>query len=104
MNNQEVVFYSLQLRLVEGLPGNSGGQKVELIALPEGPGEPHRAHFDHWEGVAHRLSSVASSTPFHLKATYRTLLAGLTANMIDRVTGDRQMFSIHQLKDLGLAS
>jgi hypothetical protein len=24
--------------------------------------------------------------------------------MIDRVTGDRQMFSLHQLKDLGLAS
>jgi hypothetical protein len=54
--------------------------------------------------LAHRLSTVTSSTPFHLKATYRTLLAGLTANMIDRVTGDRQMFSLHQLKDLGLAS
>jgi hypothetical protein len=50
------------------------------------------------------LSAVTSSTPFHLKATYRTLLAGLTADMIDRVTGDRQMFSLHQLKDLGLAS
>ena len=104
MNNQEATFYSLQLRLVEGLPGNPGGQKVELIALPEGPGEPRRAHFDHWEGLAHRLSAVTSSTPFHLKATYRTLLAGLTANTIDRVTGDRQMFSLHQLKDLGLAS
>jgi hypothetical protein len=104
MNNQEATFYSLQLRLVEGLPGNPGGQKVELIALPEGPGEPRRVHFDHWEGLAHRLSTVTSSTPFHLKATYRTLLAGLTANMIDRVTGDRQMFSLHQLKDLGLAS
>jgi hypothetical protein len=104
MNNQEATFYSLQLRLVEGLPGIPGGQKVELIALPEGPGEPRRAHFDHWEGLAHRLSTVTSSTPFHLKATYRTLLAGLTANMIDRVTGDRQMFSLHQLKDLGLAS
>jgi len=54
--------------------------------------------------LAHRLSAVTSSTPFHLKATYRTLLAGLTADMIDRVTGDRQMFSLHQLKDLGLAS
>ena len=104
MNNQENTFYSLQLRLVEGLPGNPGGPKVELIALPEGPGEPRRAHFDHWEGLAHRLSTVTSSTPFHLKATYRTLLAGLTANMIDRVTGDPQMFSLHQLKDLGLAS
>jgi hypothetical protein len=104
MNNQDAVFYSLQVRLVEGLPGNPGGQKVELIALPEGPGEARRVHFDHWEGLAHRLSTVTSSTPFHLKATYRTLLAGLTANMIDRVTGDRQMFSLHQLKDLGLAS
>ena len=104
MNNQEATFYSLQLRLVEGLPGNPGGQKVELIALPEGPGEPRLAHFDHWEGLARRLSAVTSSTPFHLKATYRTMLAGLTADMIDRVTGDRQMFSLHQLKDLGLAS
>jgi hypothetical protein len=104
MNNQEATFYSLQLRLVEGLPGNPGGQKVELIALPEGPGEPRRAHFDHWEGLAHRLSTVTSSTPFHLKATYRTMLAGLTASMIDRATGARQIFSLHQLKDLGLAS
>ena len=104
MNNQEATFYSLQLRLVEGLPGNPGGHKVELIALPEGPGEPRRAHFDHWEGLAHRLSTVTSSTPFHLKATYRTLLAGLTASMIDRATGARQIFSLHQLKDLGLAS
>jgi hypothetical protein len=47
---------------------------------------------------------VTSSTPFHLKATYRTLLAGLTASMIDRATGARQIFSLHQLKDLGLAS
>jgi hypothetical protein len=104
MNNPEATFYSLQLRLVEDLPGNPGGHKVELIALPEGPGEPRRAHFDHWEPLAHRLSAVTSSTPFHLKATYRTLLAGLTASMIDRVTGDRQIFSLHQLKDLGLAS
>jgi hypothetical protein len=104
MNNQEATFYSLQLRLVEDLPGNPGGHKVELIAMPEGPGEPRRAHFDHWEPLAHRLSAVTSSTPFHLKATYRTLLAGLTASMIDRVTGDRQIFSLHQLKDLGLAS
>jgi hypothetical protein len=104
MNNQDAVFYSLQLRLVEGQPGNPGGHKVELIALPEGPGEPRRAHFDHWEGLAHRLSAVTSSTPFHLKATYRTMVAGLTASMIDRATGARQIFSLHQLKDLGLAS
>jgi len=104
MNNQEATFYSLQLRLVQGLPGNPAGHQVELIAMPEGPGEPRRAHFDHWEPLAHRLSAVTSSTPFHLKATYRTLLAGLTASMIDRATGDRQIFSLHQLKDLGLAS
>ncbi|HXP10624.1 MAG TPA: hypothetical protein VN828_19130 [Acidobacteriaceae bacterium] len=104
MNNQDAMFYSLQLRLVDGHPGNPGSHKVELIALPEGPGEPRRAHFDHWEGLAHRLSAVTSSTPFHLKATYRTMVAGLTASMIDRATGARQIFSLHQLKDLGLAS
>jgi hypothetical protein len=104
VNNQEATFYSLQLRLVEGLPDDPASHKVELIALPEGPGEPRRARFDHWEPLADRLSVVTSSTPFHLKATYRTLLAGLTASMIDRVTGDRQIFSLHQLKDLGLAS
>ena len=97
MNNQEATFYSLQLRLVQGLPGNPAGHQVELIAMPEGPGEPRRAHFDHWEPLAHRLSAVTSSTPFHLKATYRTLLAGLTASMIDRATGDRQIFSLHEL-------
>ena len=104
MDNHEATFYSLQLRLVRDVPGDPAGQKVELIALPEGPGEPRRAHFEHWEPLSHRLTAVASSTPFHLKAMYRTLLAGLTASLIDRATGDRLIFSVHQLKDLGLAN
>src|ERR1700729_1912959 len=104
MENHEATFYSLQLRLVRDVPGDSAGHKVELIALPEGPGEPRRAHFEHWEPLSHRLTAVASSTPFHLKAMYRTLLAGLTTSPIDRVTGDRLIFSVHQLKDLGLAN
>jgi hypothetical protein len=54
--------------------------------------------------LSHRLSAVASSTPFHLKVIYRTLHAGLTACLIDRSTGNRQIFSLNQLKDLGLAS
>ncbi len=73
MNNHEATLYSLQLRLVKGLADDPAGQKVELIALPEGPGEPRRAHFEHWEPLSHRLSAVASSTPFHLKVIYRTL-------------------------------
>jgi hypothetical protein len=104
MNNHEATLYSLQLRLVKDLADDAAGHKVELIALPEGPGEPRRAHFDHWEPLSHRLTAVASSTPFHLKAIYRTLLAGLTAPLIDRATGHRLIFSLHQLKDLGLAS
>jgi hypothetical protein len=104
MNNHEATFYSLQLRLVNGLSGDPASQKVELIALPEGPGEPRRAHFEHWEPLSHRLSALTSSTPFHLKVIHRTLHAGLTASLIDRVTGNRQIFSLHQLKDLGLAS
>jgi hypothetical protein len=104
MDNHEATFYSLQLRLVRSLPGDPAGQQVELIALPEGPGEPRRAHFEHWEPLSHRLSAVASSTPFHLKVMYRTLHAGLTAFLIDRATGHRQIFSHHQLKDLGLAN
>jgi hypothetical protein len=104
MNKHEAPFYSLHLRLVESLPDHPSGHRVELIALPEGEGEPRQAHFEHWEPLAHRLSAVTSSHPFHLKATYRTLVAGLTASLIDRATGDRQIFSLHQLKDLGLAS
>ena len=104
MDNHEATFYSLQLRLVRSTPGDPAGQKVELIALPEGPGEPRRAHFEHWEPLSHRLSAVASSTPFHLKAMNRTLHAGLTAFLIDRATGHRQIFSLHQLEDLGLPS
>ena len=104
MNNHETTFYSLQLRLVKDLPDNPAGHTVELIALPEGPGEPRRAHFEQWEPLSHLLSAVASSTPFHLKVIYRTLHAGLTACMIDRSTGNRQIFSLNQLKDLGLAS
>jgi hypothetical protein len=45
---------------------------------------------------------VASSTPFHLKVMYRTMVAGLTASLIDRATGARQIFSRDQLRDLGL--
>jgi hypothetical protein len=103
VNNTEALFYSLQLRLVKDLLGGSSASKVELIALPEGPGEPRRAHFEHWEPLSHRLSAVASSTPFHLKVIYRTIDAGLTASVIDRATGARQIFSLRQLKDLGLA-
>jgi hypothetical protein len=35
---------------------------------------------------------------------YRTIYAGLTESLIDRVTGARQIFSLDQLKDLGLAN
>ncbi len=103
-NNNHALLYSLQLRLVKGLPGDPAGQRVELIALPEGPGEPRRTHFEHWEPLSHRLIAVASSTPFHLKVIHRTLYAGLTASVIDRATGARQVFSVHQLEALGLAS
>ena len=104
MNDKDAMFYSLQLRLVQDMPGDSACQRVELIALPEGPGEPRRAHFEHWEPLSDRLSAVASSTPFHLKVMYRTMVAGLTACLIDRVTGATQTFSLDQLKDLGLAN
>jgi len=104
MNNNDAVFYSLQLRLVKELAGDSARQGVELIALPEGPGEPRRAHFEQWEPLSARLTAVASSTPFHLKVIYRTMDAGLTASVIDRATGARQIFSINQLEALGLAS
>jgi hypothetical protein len=99
VNTDKNTFYSLHLRLLR-----DHGHQVELIALPEGPGEPRHAHFEHWELLSHRLSAVASSTPFHLKMISRTLYAGLTASVIDRATGARQIFSLSQLKDLGLAS
>ncbi len=103
MNNNDATFYSLQLRLVNEMPDESAGDRVELTALPEGPGEPRRAQFEHWDLLSQRLSAVTSSTPFHLKAIYRTLHAGLTASLIDRATGARQVFSLTQLRELGLA-
>jgi hypothetical protein len=100
--HNDSTFYSVQLRLVKSLPGEPEAEGVELLALPEGPGEPRHRHFEHWEALSHCLSAVASS--FHLKAMYRTLCAGLTAPVIDRVTGSRQIFSLSQLQDLGLAN
>ncbi len=100
MSNSDGMFYSLQLRLVK----DSSNPGVELIALPEGPGEPRRARFEQWEPLSARLTAVASSTPFHLKVIYRTIDAGLTASLIDRSTGARQIFSLNQLEALGLAS
>jgi hypothetical protein len=99
VNTENTTFYSLHLRLVR-----DHGHRVELIALPEGPGEPRHTHFEHWELLSHLLSTLASSTPFHLKMISRTLYAGLTASVIDRATGALQIFSLNQLKDLGLAS
>ena len=104
MKNTDETYYSLQLRLVNDLAFDPVRQRVELIALPEGPGEPRKAHFEQWEPLCVRLSAVASSTPFHLKVIYRTLDAGLTASVIDRATGARQIFSHNQLEALGLAS
>jgi hypothetical protein len=100
----EAQMYSLQLRLVKGLADDPAGHKVELIALPQGPGEARQPHFEQWEPLSDRLTSVTSSTPFHLKAIYRTLAAGLTASLIDRATGAPLIFSLGQLRDLGLAS
>ena len=100
--HSDTTFYSVQLRLVNGQPGKPEVWGVELLALPEGPGEPRLSHFEHWEALSHCLSAVASS--FHLKAMYRTLCAGLTAPVIDRATGSRQIFSLSQLQDLGLAN
>ncbi len=104
MHKKDATFYSLHLRLVKELPGNPAGHWVELLALPEGPGEARRRHFEAWEPLSHRLSVVTSSTPFHLKAIYRTLHAGLTALLIDRSTGEPQVFSLHELEALGLPS
>lgn len=100
--HNDAIFYSVHMRLVSDVPGEAETRGVELIALPEGPGEPRRSHFEHWEALSHCLSAVASS--FHLKAIYRTLHAGLTAPLIDRTTGSRQIFSLSQLQDLGLAN
>jgi hypothetical protein len=100
--HSDATFYSVHLRLVNSQPGEPEARGVELLALPEGPGEPRRSHFEHWEALSHCLSAVASS--FHLKAMYRTLHAGLTAPIIDRATGSRQIFSLTQLQDLGLAN
>jgi hypothetical protein len=104
MDKNDAMLYSLQLRLVNELPDQRAGHRVELTALPEGPGESHQAHFEHWDMLSHRLSAVTSSTPFHLKVMYRTVHAGLTASLIDRATGARQIFSLTQLRELGLAN
>ena len=104
MNNSDAKAYSLQLRLVKGIAEDPATHRFELMALPEEAGEPHLAHFEHWDSLSHRLVAVASSTPFHLKVIQRTLHAGLTASVIDRATGARQIFSLNELKALGMAS
>jgi hypothetical protein len=100
----EAPKYSLQLRLVKGSGEDLSEHKVELTALPEGPGEFPQPHFELWEPLSTRLSTIASSSPFHLKAIYRTLSAGLTTSLINRDTGAKLFFSLSELKDLGVAS
>ena len=78
-----------------------GGQMYDAIYCMGGGYYPRLLALDrHLRGT---LPADYDSTAFHLKAIHRTMHAGLTASLIDRATGARQIFSLHQLKDLGLA-
>src|ERR1700761_4820440 len=101
MSKSEATSYSLQFRLVTNHPGEP---RVELMALPDGPGETHLLHFEHWDSLANHLKTLARSTPFHLKVMQRTLHARLVTLLIDRVTGAPQVFSLGYLQALGVAS
>jgi len=78
MDNHEATFYSLQLRAGWRCGrGDPAGHKVELIALPEGPGEPRRAHFEHWEPLSHRLSAVGQQHSFSPQSDVPDLACGV---------------------------
>jgi hypothetical protein len=95
--------YSLQLRPVElSQQSDDGVVEMEIVAQPEGPGQPILTRSRQWQPIFERLCTLLSSSPFHRKAMHRTLLAGVPMHVLDRTDGTKLMFSEEQIAALSL--
>jgi hypothetical protein len=93
--------YTLQLRFV-GIDSHSGHSALEVLAHPCEQGQPIHGRFLHWEPVLEKICSWVSTSAFHRKAIKRTLAAGLPADLINRETGGKHVFSAEEIARLSL--
>ena len=101
----ETTRYSLQLRPVEmchasdhGVLGmDHGVLEMEIVAHPEGPGQPISTRLRQWVPFFERLCALLSSSPFHRKAMHRTLRAGLSMHVLDRSNGEKLLFTHEEI-------
>ena len=100
---KKMTRYSLELRPVElSSYADHGVAEMEIVAQPEGPGQPILRRSRQWQPIFERICNLLSSTPFHRKAMHRTLLAGVPMHVLDRSNGARLLFSEEEIAALAL--
>jgi hypothetical protein len=95
--------YSLQLCPIELCSQSDHGvAEMEIVAQPDGPGQPIRTRSREWLPIFDRICNFVSSSPFHRKAMHRTLKAGVSMHMLDRTNGAKLFFSEEEIAALTL--
>lgn len=100
---KETTRYSLQFRPVELCnQSDHGVLEMEIVAHPDGPGQPILRRSRQWLPIFERICSLLSSSPFHRKAMQRTLLAGVPMHVLDRTNGEKLLFSEEEIAALAI--
>lgn len=100
---KEMTRYSLQLRPVElSSQADHGVAEMEIVAQPEGPGQPICRRSRQWQPIFERICNFLSSSPFHRKAMHRTLEAGVAMHVLDRTNGAKLLFSEEEIAALAM--
>lgn len=100
---QETTRYSLQFRPLEMCHASDAGVlELEIVAQPDGPGQPISTRSRQWLPIFDRLCSLVSSSPFQRKAMQRTLHAGVAMQVMDRSNGAKLYFSEEEIAALTL--
>ncbi len=95
--------YTLQLRFVADTSDASFlDHQLEILAHPTQTGQLFQGRFLLWEPVFEEICQMMRSSAFHRKAIQRTLTAGLAADLINRETGSKHIFTAEELAALSL--
>ncbi len=101
--NKETIRYSLQLRPVELCnQSDHGVLEMEIVAHPDGGGQPILRRSRQWLPIFDRICSLLSSSPFHRKVMHRTLKAGVPMHVLDRTSGEKRFFSEEEIAALAM--
>lgn len=95
--------YTLQLRFVaDATDSTFHDHQLEILAHPTQTGPLFQGRFRTWEPVFEEICAMMRSSAFHRKAIQRTLAAGLAADLINRETGSKHIFTSEELAALSL--